>query len=167
MISMRRHAFTLIELLVVISIIGLLSTVAVVATNSARKNARNARRIADVKQLVTAFNTALNLGGGTYPSTGGDVWVCVSSVCTGNFAFGNNAGVDAFFTPYMPTKPTDPTDSNARTATGYVYDGAWPGNASFPAGSYLNYLLELPATCGVGALFNTTTSYVQCLVQLQ
>lgn len=164
---MRRQAFTLIELLVVISIIGLLSTVAVIATSSARRQARNAKRIADTKQLVTAFNTALNLGGGSYPSTGGDVWACVSSACTtGWVGFTANGTVDAFFTPYMPTKPTDPADNNFRGQGGYVYNGAWAGSGGFGPGSYISYLLESPAVCGPGSVFAATAFYTQCMVKL-
>lgn len=55
--------FTLIELLVVISIIGLLSTMAVVALNNSREKARNTRRVADIKQLATAFKMYENDNG--------------------------------------------------------------------------------------------------------
>lgn len=70
---MNKKGFTLIELLVVIAIIGLLSTFAVVSLNEARQKARDARRLADVKQMITAlelyysscniYPSAVNSGG--------------------------------------------------------------------------------------------------------
>lgn len=167
-LSLNRKAFTLVELLVVIAIIGLLSTVAIMATGSARRQSRNAKRIADIKQLVTAFNVSLNTGAtGVYPSSGGDVWACISSACTtGWVGFTANGTVDAFFTPYMPTKPTDPPDANARGQGGYLYNGAWVGSGSFSAGVYISYLLESPASCGAGSFFGSGSGYIQCMVKL-
>src|SRR3989339_381692 len=59
--------FTLVELLVVIAIIGLLSTFAVVSLNEARLKARDARRLADVKQMMTALEIYYS-SCGRYPS---------------------------------------------------------------------------------------------------
>ena len=56
----NQKAFTLIELLVVISIIGLLASVVLVALNSARQKSRDAKRLADVKQLASAFELYFN-----------------------------------------------------------------------------------------------------------
>jgi prepilin-type N-terminal cleavage/methylation domain len=165
-LNFKRRAFTLVELLVVISIIGLLSTIAVTSLSSTRRQARNAKRIADAKQLVTAFNLGLDANG-AYPSTGGDIWKCISSACTGTWSgYPSSGTVDTFFQPFMTTKPTDPSDST-RTGTGYFYDGAWAGGSGLPAGSYVNYLLEPPASCNIGTVINTTVNYVSCVVKLE
>jgi prepilin-type N-terminal cleavage/methylation domain-containing protein len=157
-----RAAFTLIELLVVIAIIGLLSTIAVVSLSSARRLARNAKRIADVKQLVTAFSLGLDANG-SYPSTGGNVWKCIGSVCTGGWSgYPASGTVDAFFIPFM-NKPTDPDDKNSRTFGGYLYNGAATAANGLPA---IDYLLEPPAACGVGTVSSTTANDIECIVSL-
>ena len=66
----KEKGFTLIELLVVISIIGLLSSIVLTSVNSARAKARDARRIADFKQIQTAFEFFYD-SQGRYPITGG------------------------------------------------------------------------------------------------
>ncbi len=62
----NRSGFTLIELLVVISIIGLLASIVLVSLNSAREKARNAKRVADVRQMMTALELYFN-DNNTYP----------------------------------------------------------------------------------------------------
>jgi prepilin-type N-terminal cleavage/methylation domain-containing protein len=132
-----RKAFTLVELLVVIAIIGLLSTVAVVATKNARVKANNAKRIADVIQIKKAFELANNLGGNSsYPSSGGDVWVCILHSCSswaGYDTSGANA-VNNLLSPYLPNLPVN-------TAAGYLYDGSFASGPSGP-GAYIDYALE-------------------------
>jgi prepilin-type N-terminal cleavage/methylation domain-containing protein len=160
---MHRKAFTLVELLVVISIIGLLSTIAIVSLSTARRTSRNTKRNADIKQLVTAFSLGLDANG-AYPSTGGDVWKCISTACSGPIMNYTSSGtVDAFFQPFMPNKPADPNDGNARGNIGYVYNGASGATGNLPA---FVYLLEPPATCSVGVAYLTTATYVECLVTL-
>ena len=158
----QQHGFTLVELLVVISIIGLLSTVGVVALTSSRRQSRNAKRIADVKQLVTAFGLGLDANG-TYP--GGSGWRCISASCYGGWSvYVADATTDNFSQPFMANKPADPTDGGSRGQGGYVYNGT--GGGSFPVGHLLAYTLEPPATCGPGYLFNTTANFIECVVNL-
>jgi len=56
----KQKGFTLIELLVVIAIIGLLSTLAVISLNNARAKSRDSKRVADVKQMMTALELYFN-----------------------------------------------------------------------------------------------------------
>jgi prepilin-type N-terminal cleavage/methylation domain-containing protein len=163
---MKRRAFTLVELLVVIAIIGLLSTVAVLSLSNARKSARNAKRIADIRQLTKAFDLGLDANG-QYPSSGGNVWICLTTVCTWNWSVPQSATVDSFFTPFIP-KLTDPVagasaTTDSRTFNGYMYNGA---AASYGGSPVIMYGLEPPASCGPGAHVATTADYVQCAVVL-
>ncbi|OGE74072.1 MAG: hypothetical protein A3I07_01325 [Candidatus Doudnabacteria bacterium RIFCSPLOWO2_02_FULL_42_9] len=64
--SQGSKGFTLIELLVVIAIIGILAAVVLVSLNSARAKSRDARRLADVRQIMTALELYYNDCGG-YP----------------------------------------------------------------------------------------------------
>ncbi len=58
----------MIELLVVIAIIGILAAVVLVSLNSARMKSRDARRLADVRQVMTALELYYNDNGG-YPTS--------------------------------------------------------------------------------------------------
>lgn len=169
----KLSGFTLIELLVVIAIIGLLATIVMVGLNSARVKARNTRRNSDIKQLQTAFNMVADATAGAFPSSGGNVNVCVSVSCYGGWSvYVANAAVDAALAPYIK-KAEDPTASSRPTG-GYLYNGAWNGGTGydgvvFPAGAYLIYLLESvtvnSSVCGPGQIWSVATN-IQCRLKL-
>ena len=165
--------FTLIELLLVISIISLVASIVLVSLNSARIKARNAKRVDDIKQLVTAFNIALNSSATGLPDTGG-VYACVSLSCYGGFsAYIDNAAVKNFISPYLAAYPSDPTDPT-RGYGGFLYRnplGPLVGydGSTFPQGVYLNYMVEPPlnsTSCGMGRPVDVKANYVQCLLKL-
>jgi prepilin-type N-terminal cleavage/methylation domain-containing protein len=166
-----KNGFTLIELLVVISIIGLLASVIFVAVNGARKKARNARRVADMKQIATAFSEALNNSGATLPDSAGS-WACISTSCYGSFTYSAVPAVDAFFSPFI-NKASDPSD-NTRGAGGYLYNSAWAGGPSgydgvFTAGPYLDWWLEPPyktGDCGPGRAWAVDSVHTACMLLL-
>ncbi|MBX4188046.1 MAG: prepilin-type N-terminal cleavage/methylation domain-containing protein [Candidatus Doudnabacteria bacterium] len=95
-----QKGFTLIELLVVIAIIGILSAVVLVSLNSARAKSRDARRLADVRQVMTALELYYN-DNGQYPTTAQGLAI----LSTSNF---------------LPTTPAQPTGGTCNVAT-YAY----------------------------------------------
>lgn len=60
------HGFTLVELLITIAIIGILAAIVLVNLNSSREGARDVRRVADIRQIITALQLYYNDNGG-YP----------------------------------------------------------------------------------------------------
>lgn len=54
--SSKQAGFNLIELLVVISIIALIVSAALLLLNSSRQKSRDAKRVADIKQIISALD---------------------------------------------------------------------------------------------------------------
>ena len=98
----KQKGFTLIELLVVIAIIGLLASVVLLALNSARAKSRDARRVADIRQILTATELYFN-DCGNYPS----------ALATGT----NNGCTGVTLGTFLSQIPTNPTPGGAT----YVY----------------------------------------------
>jgi len=128
---MNRHAFTLVELLVVIAIIGLLSTVAVVAMAGSRIKARETKRMADVRQIITAMQMYLDANG-HYPDTGalgcaggGSTSFCLgrgdSGTCWGSFGVHGCTALDNALAPYMGKIPSDPKNDSSPCGDAYIY----------------------------------------------
>jgi prepilin-type N-terminal cleavage/methylation domain-containing protein len=126
---MKRNAFTLIELLVVIAIIGLLSTIAVISLTTARAKAIDAKRLADIKQLITAMTLYYN-DNNTLPRpaalscTDGDTWYCLGQAngdtCwRGTYQGCNN--LNSALTPYISKIPDDPRNNTTYNGDSYLY----------------------------------------------
>ncbi len=96
------RGFTLIELLVVIAIIALLSTTVMASLNTARMKSRDAKRLADIKQLMTALEMAFDANNG-YPSIGSD-----------NAGY-DIAGLSTALSTFMSPLPKDPLGSTWAT----------------------------------------------------
>jgi len=104
----KQKGFTLIELLVVIAIIGVLSTMAVIALGSARIKARDAKRVADMRQVMSALELYYN-DAGAYPVSAGVV---------------PGSAISYSGTTYMALVPTNPSPNNDGTCpatTNYAY----------------------------------------------
>lgn len=132
----KQTGFTLIELLVVIAIIGLLASVVLLSLNSARAKSRDAKRLADVRQLVSALELAFNDLGG-YPAA-------ASSAPT---------GLTPTYIGQIPTAPTpfdNPSGTSTCTATNNSYTYAASGTA-------------YTATSGGSTQVYPDYSYVFCL----
>jgi len=107
--QVNRKGFTLIELLVVIAIIGVLSTLAVVALGSARIKARDAKRVADVRQIMSALELYYN-DANRYPSSITEG----AAIATNSVTYMNS----------VPGNPTPADDGTCASNTEYVYTSA-------------------------------------------
>lgn len=123
----KQKGFTLIELLVVISIIGLLASIALVSLNGARVKARDTRRVADVRQLVTALNMYYN---------DNNTWPIGIGGYTEPFYPGTpNSGIYPQMKPYMSSVPNDPLWGSTNPNI-YFYYLAWPTPAWIDANGW-------------------------------
>lgn len=173
--NQAKAGFTLIELLVVIAIIALLASVVFLGLNAARLKARNGTRVADARQLVTAFNLALTLNASsTLPDTAGG-WACVATSCYGGWSsITPIAAVNNFLAPALAQLPTDPPDNGARGFGGFIYNNNWVAGTAWdgsvlPPGAYVSYLLETTdiTACGSANFWWLYTNSVQCMLPIR
>ena len=147
---MKQKGFTLIELLVVISIIGLLASIVLIALNDARAKARDAKRVADMKQLVTALNLYYNDNQDSYPP------VNPAAVGPGGWEVSLNSGFLSSLSKYISATPKDPingyVDANLFTRSGNYY--------------YAYYNYPAASAAGYGCTFNAAFS-VLAVVKLE
>lgn len=161
MAKIQTKGFTLIELLVVIAIIGLLATLAVVALGNARQKSRDAKRVADIRQIMTAISLyQTDRLDASYPP-GNSLTLGAGSSCSGapcallteNSGF-TNVGDGSRI--YMGSVPADP-GSNSYVYTAYfTQDHVNPCGAAPCLGYQITFTLE-GATGGL-PLGNRTAS---------
>ncbi len=135
---MKNKGFTLIELLVVISIIGLLASIMLLAFNNVRFKARDAKRIADMKQIVTALSFYYDDNQSSYPP------VNPAAQGAGGWEVSYNTGFLSSLSKYLGSSPKDPING---------YDG---GSLFTRAGSYYYAYYNYPASSAAsyGCNFN-------------
>jgi len=111
----NEKGFTLIELLVVIAIIGLLASVVLLALNSARAKSRDAKRIADMRQMASAFELYFNDQNG-YPTL-----TAAGALNTVDTLAGHGGGTNSFVSihpAYIGIIPSEPTPADGNCGAG-------------------------------------------------
>lgn len=137
-LKQNQKGFTLIELLVVIAIIGLLASVVLLALNSARQKSRDAKRVADVRQVVSALELYYN-DVNSYPAA-------LSSLATIT-----NSGNQVYM-GVVPTAPTPQDGGCSLASNAYAYI---PTTA--PATNYALTFCVGASTGGLGADMHTAS----------
>ena len=134
----KQKGFTLIELLVVISIIGLLASIVLVALAQGRAKARDAKRVADMKQIITALNFYYDENQSVYPP------VNPAAQGPGGWEASTMPGFLSSLSKYIVASPKDPING---------YDG---GSLFTRAGSYYYAYYNYPAASAAnyGCTFN-------------
>ena len=140
----KQKGFTLIELLVVIAIIGLLASVVLLSLNSARQKSRDAKRLADVRQIASAFELYFNDCGG-YPIEATAVVVAATDKLfsgtgadcgddSGSSAVNGGIGATAGGTTYLGQFPVSPTPQDGTCTAAqnsYTYTAAAAATYTF------------------------------------
>lgn len=140
----NKAGFTLIELLVVIAIIGLLASVVLLALNSARAKSRDAKRLADIRQLASAYELYFN-DINSYPTGAGGI-----IAATG-------LGAPNIVPSYIGLIPTAPTPPDGTCTAGQNSYTAIQNNGSTLTGVYGITFCLGAQTGGYGAGVHTLT----------
>ena len=110
----EERSFTLIELLIVVAIIGILAALIVVSLTTALSKARDARRVADVNELVKAFNEYY-LNNGNYPYYNTTNW-------TDSCASAWTSVIGADLQSYINPMPIDPLNCQSFGSASWRFD---------------------------------------------
>ncbi len=157
----KNKGFTLIELLVVIAIIGLLASVVLLALNSARAKARDAKRIADVRQVMSAFELFFN-DYNSYPTVGAAG--VFSPVVLGPTTLDAGAvGPNKFAPKYIgqiPSAPT-PADGTCSSPGTNDYNFYQTGNVNTTSSYMLTFCIGGPAGSYTAGAHTATPAGIQ------
>lgn len=118
----KQKGFTLIELLIVIAIIGLLASVVLVSLSNARAKAKDAKRLADVRQYMSALELYYNTNN-SYPVQA-TAQALVPGITTGAGLLATGGFISAFQAAPLPVGGTCTVAQNTYTytsANGAIY----------------------------------------------